>query len=391
MSLISSTFNLDRLVCHDEADGWGNAEPYLWTVFFKIDGTTCRLGDSLFLEGTATIYTTPGSHGNLGNTNVDAGDTVPIPASIGHLEMSLTPIPVPDSLSAIGVTNAPAIAGCIAILMEEDNVTDAGANAGHQALNTAVQNALNNVIPTLGVLHQSITEAEINRITTQIQSQITDAIRNQQNWLENIWSWINSDDTIGTVVWIYSSKQLIEQNPINLNRRWTNDNGDWELFANINSREITCPANRMKEAYEKKNGADSAKNIILSMYDFRDTQFKEYSGLVSWWQLATRNSGFLDQVLKNEEVAEVAISIFNDIPKILKNREEPLSEYHYNGIMKILEHIQQVNVDDKQSRKDINRSIDALKMLEGKPFSEIVNVLSKVEPARYPALDLLKK
>ncbi|MCR6639835.1 MAG: hypothetical protein NVV82_12870 [Sporocytophaga sp.] len=49
-------FHFDRLHCHDEAGGWGNAEPYMWTVFFKMDGTTCRLNDSLLLEGTATIF-----------------------------------------------------------------------------------------------------------------------------------------------------------------------------------------------------------------------------------------------------------------------------------------------------------------------------------------------
>ena len=34
-----ATLNLETVLqnvhCHDEGDGWGNAEPYIWTVFFK--------------------------------------------------------------------------------------------------------------------------------------------------------------------------------------------------------------------------------------------------------------------------------------------------------------------------------------------------------------------
>ena len=36
--ILKLRLELDRILCHDEGDGWGNAEPYLWTVFFEVDG-----------------------------------------------------------------------------------------------------------------------------------------------------------------------------------------------------------------------------------------------------------------------------------------------------------------------------------------------------------------
>jgi hypothetical protein len=36
--LLRVWMKLDNIRCYDEGDGWGDAEPYLWTVFFKIDG-----------------------------------------------------------------------------------------------------------------------------------------------------------------------------------------------------------------------------------------------------------------------------------------------------------------------------------------------------------------
>src|SRR5262245_26388286 len=116
--------NLDRVHCYDEGDGWGNAEPYLWTVFFKVDGDTVVLGDDLHLHGTATIVTTPGSHGNLGDTDVDAGDDVNVPDAIGAFQTTLRPIPIPDWLSDLGVDRVGGVCGVIAILMEEDWVSD---------------------------------------------------------------------------------------------------------------------------------------------------------------------------------------------------------------------------------------------------------------------------
>ena len=48
---------LTNIHCSDEGDSIGSAEPYLWTVFFKIDGDTVHVNNALTLQGTATVVT----------------------------------------------------------------------------------------------------------------------------------------------------------------------------------------------------------------------------------------------------------------------------------------------------------------------------------------------
>ncbi|MBA4056815.1 MAG: hypothetical protein C0490_19025, partial [Marivirga sp.] len=339
-------FKLDRLICYEEADGWGSAEPYMWTVFFKIDGTTCRLNNLLMLEGTATIFTTPGSHGNLGDTDVDAGDTVQIPAAIGEMDMILTPIPVPDFVKQQGVDDVTPVAGCIVILMEEDNVTDDGANAGHQSLNTAIQNALDGIIPTLGFLNQEISDEDIENLSEQVQSQVEDAIKNQQNFFENIWSWLNADDTIGTVVWKFSGDKLLTDTPIALQHRWPNeeerssDHGDWEIFGAVTAEELpACPADVVKAIFDSLFQDSSSGKSMEALYDFRRREFGKYRGLGYWWQLAQRNTHYLKRALKDREVSEAAVSLLKSVPDILKNRNKPVREIDFDNAMKVLHHI----------------------------------------------------
>jgi len=399
------TFNLERLVCHDEADGWGDAEPYMWTIFFKIDGTTCRLNDSLMLEGTATVFTTPGSHGNLGDTDVDDGDTVSIPSAIGVQTMALTPIPVPDFVKQAGTDDITAVAGCIVILMEEDNISDDGAEAGHRSLNSAVEEALNDIIPTLGFSNQEITDDDIESLTEKVKSRIGDAIKDQQNFFENIWSWLDRDDVIGTRVWKFSGDDLLTFNPIELQQRWQKvwqplppgnplglpgywkDHGDWELFGNINTTEIpACPADVVKDVFDGLFGNSSSDKSMQAMYNFRDGGMKEYKGLETWWQIAKSNSYYLKSALNNKEVVDAAVSVFKDMPEILSNKEKPLNEFHFNSIEKILKYILSLNAGDRHSRKGIKRSIDALNHLRGKSPVEIFKKLSELQPTRYPFL-----
>ena len=119
MNDLNVVLKLDRIRCHDEGDGPGNAEPYLWTVFFKADGDSLVVNSSgpvaPFLQGAPTVVGTPGNHGNLGTTDVDEGDTVAIPAIIGEYRTLMKPIPLTVPLA--GISEVGGLMGCVVILM----------------------------------------------------------------------------------------------------------------------------------------------------------------------------------------------------------------------------------------------------------------------------------
>src|SRR5262245_55119236 len=89
------TIKLEEVVCYDEGDGWGNAGRYLWAVFFKIDGTSITVHDDLTISGGAVTHSGCGSHGNLGDSDVNEGDVVPVPSTIGEWNTVLHPIRSP--------------------------------------------------------------------------------------------------------------------------------------------------------------------------------------------------------------------------------------------------------------------------------------------------------
>jgi len=91
MNIMDIHARIERLECIDAGESQG-AEPYLWTVFFKIDGSTCRVVGGV-LNGTATVVaTTGGSHGNLSSESVHSGDLVAIPTHLGEFRTRLYPI-----------------------------------------------------------------------------------------------------------------------------------------------------------------------------------------------------------------------------------------------------------------------------------------------------------
>src|SRR5262245_54365087 len=90
---VNVSANLSDLYCL--APNENPDEPYLWTFFLKLDGSTIRQvpGQPRF-TGTVQVQTSSGSHGNLGATDVRAGRRIPIPPALGGHAASLRPIEV---------------------------------------------------------------------------------------------------------------------------------------------------------------------------------------------------------------------------------------------------------------------------------------------------------
>jgi hypothetical protein len=166
---LQTLVSLDHLHCHREGDGLlSDDEPYLWTAFFKVDGDTVVLdliGDrpddeltvsDLYLRGTCTFVTTPGNHGNLGDSDVEAGDDVGIPSAVGESGFTLKPIPVTDrankKIVEVFKSEAPAVVdivgggatvGVVVVLNEEWGTPAEAAEAGHVTFNRTLEDGIN--------------------------------------------------------------------------------------------------------------------------------------------------------------------------------------------------------------------------------------------------------
>ena len=222
MDPLSFQIQLRNIHCYDEGDGIGSAEPYLWAVFFKVDGDSTFVDEHLMIHGTAKVFGTLGDHGNLDANDVDAGDDVPIPAQFGYGDI-LTPIPKQgDSTKQFG-----GAIGCLIVLMEEDETPDSAVASGHAKLNMAVQDALNGLIQDQNL---SPSDEDIQTLTDQIGSAVEDAIARGTSVLDWIYAGGNMDDKIGSAVFKYSAGDLLDAGPsgIAFSQRWHNE-GDWEI------------------------------------------------------------------------------------------------------------------------------------------------------------------
>jgi hypothetical protein len=233
MDSIDVTFDLGTLHCFDEGDGSGNAEPYLWTVFFKVDGDSVRVNDQLMLEGTATVVTTPGNHGDLpvGGDGIDAGQSVGIPASLGHFRSTLRPIRTPLAGKFVG-----GMIGCIGVLLEEDSTPDAAIAAGHAALNKAVRDQINALIPTLGFTNPTVSDDAIAALESKISGAITSAVSDNVGFWDVLGSLFGNlqDDKIGIAKFMFTHDALEKKagTTIPISQTWANE-GSWKLDGKV--------------------------------------------------------------------------------------------------------------------------------------------------------------
>ena len=219
---------LERIHCYDEGDSAGAAEPYLWAVFFKIDGTTAFVDETFTLQGTAQTFSSLGNHKNLNDPSVDAGDDVAIPQQFGF---GADFIPIPLRTPVLGVTEIPWVIGCVVVLLEEDNTPGSAVEHGRAQLRIEVQDAIDRLIPTLNINHQSPTPEEFDAIADTISARVTAAVADHVGGLSWLGGFGNMDDQIGNEIFLFTQDDFLSSGPepIVFSKRWHN-HGDWEIF-----------------------------------------------------------------------------------------------------------------------------------------------------------------
>lgn len=240
MDDLNVVLKLERIKCHDEGDGSGSAEPYLWTVFFKADGETLVVNtQSLSVEGAPVVVGTPGNRGNLGTGagDVDEGDEIIIPALIGEYRTVMKPIPLTAPLGT--VTEAGGVVGCIVVLMEEDRSSTTSIVRAHEALDREVRGKLGEAIASLTIVNPELSDEAVDTMAEQIDAAVHSAASDGQSVLGWLANFGNMDDTIGSGVFRFTHARLEAANgaPIPFSKRWDNE-GDWELFGSITATAI---------------------------------------------------------------------------------------------------------------------------------------------------------
>ena len=393
--------DLNRIICHDEGDGIGSAEPYLWTAFFRISGADVTLvfdGIDLnanppkpivHLEGVPFMDFGPGSHGNLGDTDVDEGDIVPIPTGIGEFRTLLTPIAIPDELRELGELlgedvpdDLPGFVGVAVVLMEEDSVTDDGAEAGHRALNNAIRDSIQQIIDTRNYDNAGVSEDEIDALTDGIDDKISDAIQSQQNIFEDIWAWLNKDDEIGHKVFVFDSDELAGQTSMALQKRWES-NGDWEIQGEL-IPSIVCPADAVASVLE----ATLAETREVR-YDrgglqyFRDHEMLRNEGTLQWWEMVKRNKGrILSLIMHDADIRDQVFDLFNSVQILIQTPEENIPEEVIDKAVQLMEVTRQSR--SRRLRVDAGRVQEIAGRMRGKTVREALQLMSALPPARYP-------
>lgn len=244
---------LQQLRCHDKPDGWTTGEPYLWNLFFKIDGSCIVLSERFRLEGRPVYHASVGSQGNLSAGQLESGGMVGIPDDVGEWRTQLVPLTVPYFEAKL-----PGVLGLVSVLLEQNFVSKTGAEAGHEAFNRYVMEALDSVIKGFDPKMIDLYDAEnsvkayfdeqVKKYTENISDLVSQAVSSSQNILQNFLSLVKKDVVIGYKIWDFSTAAIEEAGgELPFSHRWdTKKYGDWELKGRIYSNLESEATNALK-------------------------------------------------------------------------------------------------------------------------------------------------
>lgn len=397
-----------NLHCHKEGDGLGGSEAYLWTVYFKFDGDSVVFGDDYFLHGNCTIFPTPGSHGNLGDNHIGEGEDVPVPAAIGEFRTTLNPIPVtPGAREDLGIEDVGGVVGVVCVLMEENWVSDAGAEAGHVAVNNFVRQVIDTLIPTLGAGNQDVTDEEITALTAGAADKVADAIIDAQGPVANFFSFFDRDVLLGIKVFTFTHDTFVGTSADpgdafqDMQHRFqyfvtlvTNSPflppqrilvADFELFGEVQGIQV-CPVAATSSLLKSQGfmSDEDARDFTDAAHEFRRRVFAGDGGLGAWWLLAQRNTASMAGVMRSHSkvVERAAPAVFAELALALYGKghvSEAFVKYASELMTLFIAH------GPRQLRVDSKAALRVLPSLAGKSLEEALDILRSQQPTRLTA------
>jgi hypothetical protein len=264
-----------------------------------------------------------------------------IPGDIGLWITRIVPIPVAPSIQALlGDTDKAGAFGVVAVLFNEgSHLPNHAAEAGHRALNSAVEAAINTLLRTLGPTHPSITQDDINGIAGNVSQQVHNAIVNDLSFWEKLWALTEADIEIGQQIWNWDQDIVIDPNgqitfatgdnwSINL---WTDPfHGRWRISGKLNISD-PCPADVFAYLLSRFLGDGSSQSSPAPAWHDAMRAFRDNGGLASqpglstWWELAAEHVPYFAALAANrEDFREAVIGLLNALPRMLAEPDSPL-------------------------------------------------------------------
>ncbi|MEM7040677.1 MAG: hypothetical protein AAF570_27195, partial [Bacteroidota bacterium] len=140
------------------------------------------------------------------------------------------------------------IIGVVSVLMEQNFVSSKGAEAGHQALNTYICEAIDASIvgfdPRRVDIHdidgsvKRYFDAQVRNFSDKISNLVGSAVANSQSIVQNILSLVRTDVVIGYKVWDISNAGIeAADGVVDFGHRWdTKKYGEWEVRGRLTGR-----------------------------------------------------------------------------------------------------------------------------------------------------------
>jgi hypothetical protein len=322
--------NLDTLTL-DAWFGSGWPVPYVWTIFFVADGSTLSVTAAGKVAGAAQVFPTAGSREDLGAAQVEAGDSRHINAQQGMFSSALKPIPVDPSLQGLLGEDLPAQFGVIFVLMYQHGYfTDELARAGEDGLNSYVTQAIADVIASLGPEHMTITQQDIDSLTSGANDAVQNAVEHAASWWQKIeMSFEGHDDTLGHVTLLYSQDDFSETD---LTQEVTQEFGRyWTLSGTVTVTD-PCAADATMSALQEtfagpgRPVSSQAEEVITSLRRWRDSgDVRLIPSAAWWWDVFSRHSAEIASlVARDPSVRDAVIAVLPDLREVLDLPDRPI-------------------------------------------------------------------